>query len=52
MEKNVLCPSILFSIKKALLGNTNMWKQATKMQQISPYYPLIHAGKFLKVIKS
>lgn len=44
-KKNVLCP-VLFSIKKAPLGNADMWKQATKMQQISPCYPLIRAGKF------
>lgn len=46
MEKKCVVPSTLFSIKKASLGNADMWKQATKIQQINPCYPFIHAGKF------
>lgn len=34
--------------KESIIGRYNMWKQATKMQQISPCYPFIHAGKVLK----
>lgn len=45
-------PSTLFSIKKASWGKVDMWKQATKIQQINSWYPFVHAGRFEKVITS
>lgn len=44
--KKMCCAQYSLFHKESITGKYNMWKQATKMQQISLYYPLIHAGKF------